>query len=312
MEYRSAESLPMNVRRALKRILFSLVPLGVFLLLLEGALRVAPDLVAWERRETLKLAPGAQMYVVTMGDSVTAGANLNPGESWPDQLEALAHAEGLTGVDVVNVASNGHQYRDVEAFQVTSIAQVPKGAPVIATLLVGHNDLSFWPAASEILTNRKHDFSAPKEGFRILQVLQWGSGGDVSYTSPLPEAEAWISKQLAQVLAGVKAHGGTLYVLSYAVPNPTPVKPMTDAEKQDLELYRGCIHDMNRMTLHAASVLGARTVDLEYELPIPRNYDPDFWLDRVHYTAKGSKALAQFMLDRFQKDAALPAAETAH
>jgi lysophospholipase L1-like esterase len=297
----------MSVRRVLKRLVFSLVPLMLFLATLEGALRIAPDVLAWERRLTTKLAPDAQLYLVTMGDSVTAGANLPAGESWPDQLESLAHAEGIRGLDVVNVASNGNRYNNVEEYQLPAIGRLPKGAGLVVTVLVGHNDFSFWPSASDVLSRRPHDFRAKHDNLRLFNVLLWRLGKDPGYESPLPEVETWIAGELTKIRDEVVAHHGTLYVLSYALPNPVFRKPPSEGERNDLTLYRGCAHEMNRMTMHAAEHLGIATVDLEYDLAIPKDYDPDFWMDRVHFTAKGSRVLAEHMLTRLQRDGAIPA-----
>ena len=289
-------------RTLARKVLFAPLPLLALLVLVELALRAAPDAIAAYSRLTTRLRPDATTYIVTMGDSVTAGSRLAEGASWPAQLRGLYRAEGQSSVEVVNTAISGSRMRDIEGRQVRWLENVPAGSNLVVLLLATHNDFSQWMSATEYMAKSGAGTGVGEESnLRVFNVVQWLFAGSRAHASLDASAETWLVRELTTMKAAVAERGGTLYVLTYAIPGPAESLPMrlTLGEYDD---YRSYAHRTNRMLVRAAYAVGARTMDLEAELPVPVTFDPDFWIDTVHFTEKGSAAVAKHVREELRED----------
>ncbi|MGB1539324.1 MAG: GDSL-type esterase/lipase family protein, partial [Rickettsiales bacterium] len=79
----------------------------------------------------------APMTIVVFGDSLTAGYRLPADKAFPAQLEARLHAEGYTGIRVINQGISGDNTRGGVARMHTATALQPD----IIILELGANDI---------------------------------------------------------------------------------------------------------------------------------------------------------------------------
>jgi acyl-CoA thioesterase-1 len=77
----------------------------------------------------------AQRVIVALGDSLTAGLGVAPGEAWPALVEARLRREGL-GYRVVNAGVSG----DTSAGGLRRVDWVLRAHPEIAIVALGAND----------------------------------------------------------------------------------------------------------------------------------------------------------------------------
>jgi acyl-CoA thioesterase I len=82
----------------------------------------------------------ATLYVLVMGDSLSAGYNLPPGTSFPDQLEDWLNNRGLT-VRVINAGVSGDTSAAGRARLDWALASAPGGRPDLVIIEFGGNDV---------------------------------------------------------------------------------------------------------------------------------------------------------------------------
>ena len=86
-----------------RRLLYTLVVLGVAAVLAEGLLALYPRISHALRDRAV--APEA-IAIACLGDSVTYGDGLQPGETWPEQLGGSLSERGLP-ISVHNLGAQG-------------------------------------------------------------------------------------------------------------------------------------------------------------------------------------------------------------
>lgn len=96
--------------------------------------------------------PAGPITLVSLGDSLTAGQGEDPERSYPDRLRADLEAAGRAGSTAVNLGRSGWDSAEVISGADGDGGQLPaaldaiaqakqESRPVIATLLIGSNDL---------------------------------------------------------------------------------------------------------------------------------------------------------------------------
>ena len=78
-------------------------------------------------------------YVLALGDSLTAGYQLNPEEAFPAQLQAYLQNDGLS-VQVINAGVSGNTSGEGLARLGWALGDIPGGVPDLAIIELGAND----------------------------------------------------------------------------------------------------------------------------------------------------------------------------
>lgn len=292
-----------------RRLLFTTIPLLGTLVLVEVALRAAPLIFQAWRRATFDVEAGATTYVFTLGDSVTAGSGLQPGEAWPDQMGRKLRETGDFRTAVANVANSGERLVDMRVNQTPMLDRLPKGAGLVVTLLAHHNDFAAWPDVMGKLSLNANNGSKSSSGglnLRLFNVVLWRLGEEPAHVAARDEARDWLAYELRYMDDQVRARGGVLYVLNYAMAGRLVGFPPDDPRVKTLEAKRESTLFLNALTFEVAEALGIQTIDLQGELDLPETWDDSIWRDEIHYTAKGSDLVAQHVLARLRKDGVLP------
>lgn len=84
-------------------------------------------------------AEGPSPYILAFGDSLTAGYRLDPGDSFPTQLERRLLSDGHS-IRVINAGVSGDTTSGGLARLDWTLAGVPGGKPRMAILALGAND----------------------------------------------------------------------------------------------------------------------------------------------------------------------------
>lgn len=281
----------MSVLRRSGALLGGLV---VALVCAEGLLTAWPHVVLAGHRSAARTA---DTVVVAWGDSVTFGYGLPTGQAWPDQLQGALDRRGIYDAAVENHGSGGRSLSSLREAAPNAVAGVVRrGSIPEVVVLLGHNDVVRWkgrpvePAAVDRSGARGQARWQP----RLLRALRWGlalAQGVAPESQVDPRTRTLMVRGLAQLQDQVSAAGGRVWVATYPVPGRPPAG--LDATRQEwIETSRIGQMAGNALTRDVAEELGLPLIDLHRELAVPGVWSPDWWLDHIHPTVAGARAIA--------------------
>ena len=227
-----------------KKILFTSIIFGFFLLIIEGFLTALPYMMSVSQRGQFSQIIEGGTIILCLGDSVTAGFGLAGSEtdgreakddhrleySYPGRLQSMLQDKGAGNIQVINHASSGDDSADMFLDSANLFQKVSdKNSTPVVLLMAGHNDLigigwRRWSASgSNVSTAPK--FKAP----RIVRVLRWAKwtferSDEVSQAEPvaipegfeerLEKARKSLEENIKRFDARVERYGGRLYLLT--------------------------------------------------------------------------------------------------
>lgn len=286
-----------------RKLLYTSITTACFLLLLEGALAVLP---AWfaARRAVPPVPVDAAGTVLCVGDSVTAGVGVPPGQAWPDHLgTALARHH----IAVLREAVPGAGIDFAAAEPLAAVASLPDDAAPTVLVMLGHNDMVRWaPGARRKFQGvRQQDVggeAARWEGPRLLRAARWvwmvaaGEGPAAS-----AEDESVLRDRMVAVYAPLRdaaaARGGQLVLLTYMVPGVPPDGLGEDAAAV-LRAARTAQQAVNRAIRAAGADLGVEVIELEGTVEVGEVWSRAAFVDHIHPTPKSSARAAAILYER--------------
>ena len=292
-----------------RKILYSAVMLVVAVLLLEGGLALVPALMV--RRDAAADA-GEGDVVVCVGDSVTAGVGIAPGQSWPDHLSLQLLRRGTP---LLREATPGAGVVEATQRARALLAELPPTSRPIVLVMIGHNDALRWePGARqgfEAYRRTAGEGAAvqrrqPWRGPRLLRILRWGLGA-ARAQGPQVAVEGLLAR-MAQELSGLSddviAHQGRLFLLTYLVPGPPPAG-LDPALAGVVQASRLAQAEVNASLRHAAAVLPSGLIDLERTVPVGAQWDVQEFVDHIHLSATTSARAAAAVLAALEESGAI-------
>ena len=120
--------------------------------------------------------PPTDRRLIALGDSLTAGYQLSPDESFPAQLQKLFESRGLS-IQVTNAGKSGDTSAQILERLERSLAESSTGDILLVT--VGANDGLQWLPIDQLETNLKKIIQTAKE--RWLIVIIWGMKLPLNY-----------------------------------------------------------------------------------------------------------------------------------
>lgn len=295
-------------RQVLKNLAFTAVTLLLAGLLVEGALAVWA--YGWARAHRGPDVRGS-VTLLSIGDSVTAGFGLRPGESYPDQMLQLLMRRGQSGVGVVARAELGARLEDVEGWVRGVPPTVTPGERRVVILLMGHNNVVKWPAGV------RNPFVALGPGWggaiqeprwepRIVRAARW-MGLALRRDPPLDRVPPGVADRYRDTTRRLLATfgAGNVFLATYAVPGAPP--PGMDATLAGIiQVERDLQVQGNEVIRQTARELGAGLIDLERDLGTPSTWTRDWFQDGIHLTAPANRRVAEVILSRLVDEGVLP------
>ena len=280
-----------------RRVLYTAVVFGAFLLLLEGALGLVSPVELWLRRDEITASNASGRLIVCLGDSVTFGFGLPREQAWPARLQGWLVDHRLTGagkhgLSVLNRAAGGSKVGNVVDRDVAWLGKLPAGSRPIITLMVGHNDLMRWGGMpSGPGAGLAPPPGAPTWTPRLGRLLLWALG---LAREDLPEEAfssadiALFGQQIEALQDATRKSGGELVLLTYLVPGEA-------GPEQSAELAR-LVHAkrehqlaINNLLRQVAEQRGLALLDLARTIPVPATWDPDVFIDDIHLSPEGHR-----------------------
>jgi HEAT repeat protein len=222
--------------------------------------------------------PAGTYRVVGLGDSVTFGYGFTRSESWPHALQGLVDARG-PGVEVFSVALPGWSTRQ-ERYAYERIARRYRPDAVVLAVVLNdmedlYNNLSQPPRLLVELFKRS----------ALVRGVTNAEGREIRSVDELfvePESRAVKSGyerlfvEIRQLAADVRADGGALHVMVLPDSDQVGPSPPPPIPQQRIGAF-----------------LGAEGIDSIDPLPSLRAVGADGFLDRLHFTPRGSARVAE-------------------
>ena len=281
-----------------------------FVLLLEGVLTVYPRLSHAVRDASV--APES-LAIACIGDSVTYGDGLQPGQAWPEQLGAALSDRGLP-VSVHNLGTQGQTSHALRGRGGTFIKRLPAESTPVVLVMMGHNDFLFWPVTRP---DGQHAFeqtpdaaSEVRRGWepRLLRISRWIAGalaGEVPVVNLAQRQLTTFTNNLQRLKERVDAREGRLYLMTYAIPGaPTPDMP--DHRRDVLLATQTGQAEINTAIRQIAAAADVAVIDIEQQVPMRDPWSPAEMLDHIHLTTSTSGAVADEVRRRLVTDGVLP------
>lgn len=278
-----------------RKLGYSLAVLVGLLVLVEVLLAVFP----WQRliaRDHV-VAAGTNTVFLAVGDSVTYGDGVAAHQAYPAVLARELQERGLSEVDVVNLGQQGAGSAAAREQVERGLAALPEGAVPVVLWMVGHNDfLQYRWKRSSPGTGTQEGEGAQASGRmpRTLRVLTWGMGavgGEQPRTSlSVPQGEKY-AYSLDLAVQQVQARGGRFVVMTYLVPG----EPGADMPAEQARIF-SAIRDMdlgiNELKRETAAARGLSLIDLQARVEVPETFDGVWFMDPIHPTPRGHRAIA--------------------
>ncbi len=295
-----------------RRLLYTGVVFGLFLLLLEGALALYPKLAVHLRNDEGQ--PGsARVLITAFGDSVTYGYGVQEGEGWPEQLGGR-----LSGYDppvaIAKMARPGAGLATVVELGIPRIKVVEPGMHSVVLLMVGHNDFLAWPEDAVNPFSAEISASAPRAAEdhrpRLLRVASWAWN---LLTAKEPEVAVerasleWYTDQLRAFDSAVRQSGGRTILLTYLVPGE-PGAGLSPDKAAVVRTAREAQLVCNEVIREAAAEVGVTLIDLPARVDTPAVWSSDWFTDHIHPTALGHARIAEVVHRTLVEQGDLPPA----
>jgi HEAT repeat protein/lysophospholipase L1-like esterase len=237
--------------------------------------------------------PAGTYRVACLGDSVTFGYGFTRAESWPHALQDLVDARG-PGVEVLSVALPGWSTRQ-ERYAYERIARRYRPDAVVLAVVLNdmedlHNNLSQPPAWLVGLFKRS----------ALVRRVTNAEGREIRSVDELfvqPESRAVASgyerlfAEIRALAADVRADGAALQVV--VLPDADQVGPRPPAPIPQERI---------------GAFLRAEGIGVVDPLPGLRDVGPEGFLDRLHFTPRGSTRVAEAVRARIPESAYSPSA----
>ena len=270
-----------------RRIAYTALVFVVFLLLLEGGLRLVAPATLWLARPS-----GAGRPIVCLGDSVTAGHGIGRDQAWPAALGRWLEAEGVQGWSVQSRAVGGSKLGDIRQRDQGWVRQ--QDAPLVL-LMAGHNDLMRWGGMAD--RPGGYDRGAPTAGEapRLLRISRWIWGiveDDLPLSDFDPVDVARFGDDVDAIRDSARRAGGELVLLTYVVPGGPPAD-MDPQQAAVLVAKREHQRQINALIRQVAEAQRVALLDLELGMGAPDTWDPAWFVDSIHLTAGASRQVAE-------------------
>ncbi len=281
-----------------RRVLYTSFVLALFLVLLEAVLAVAPALLT-PSEDTLG---DAEVELVCVGDSVTAGSGVSHEQTWPSILAAQLGERGVERVHVSNISDLGAGGGILHGRAQPAISHLSSDSRPLVLVMLGHNDFVWWgEEGAKGIRGRLRDNAGrmqsgdlPSWQPRILRVLRW-SLGTARREVPIEHLDASLLAMFEQDLRDTRdlvlGHGGSMYLLTYLVPGePTPDMD-SYAAQVIAATHRGqpAVNGTLRNIAHRQEI---PLIDLEAIARTPPSWDPAWFVDHIHLNEHGAGVVA--------------------
>lgn len=295
-------------RQVLKNLAFTAVTLLLAGVIAEAAL--AAWAFGWARAHRGPDVRGA-VTLVLIGDSVTAGFGVRPGESYPDHVLQLLRRKGQSSVGVVTRAELGARLEDVEGWIRAAPPVSTARERRVAVLLMGHNNVVKWPAG---MRNPFVAFGpgwggaieAPRWEPRVVRAARW-MGLALRRDPPLDRVPPGVADRYRDTARRLLATFGigNVFLATYAIPGEPPPR-MDETLAGIIRVERDLQAQGNEVVRHTARELGAGLIDLERDLGTPSTWTRDWFQDGIHLTAPANRRVAEAILTRMVDEGILP------
>lgn len=248
----------------------------------EIALAAVPHWVAWRQRGAPMGGTAAGATIVLLGDSVTAGFGVRPGEGWGSLLGAELGKAGMPDVEVENRAFSGSSV----AQMADATERGPQGATFLA--MVGHNDFVRW--TDIVNTRQPMTRGGLPEGAlrwvpRLARVGWYAATGHAAQARLDAASVALFRRQMGRLGALVAEQRGHLVLLTYVVPGVPGEKAKEAKEAPEvLSVVRDGQHAINRLLRTMAAEAHLTLIDTEAAVPVSAEWSPTEFLDSIHPT----------------------------
>ncbi len=284
-----------------RRLLYSGVLFGLFLLLLEVGLSLYPKVAVHLRNETLVVGD-ARLLITAFGDSVTYGYGVQQGEDWPRQLQGrLGFMDPPPAL--ASMARPGAGLATVVELGIPRLKPAEPDLRSVVLLMVGHNDFLTWPetgvnpfsADMNAYENNPTPRAAEDSRPRLVRVASWA--WNLAFSTP-PEVQVeraslqWYTGELRAFHKAVQESGGHDYVLTYLVPGE-PGPGLDPAKAEVIRTTRAAQLICNEAIRQSAAAVGMSLIDLERLVNVPSTWTPDWFTDHIHPSPLGHAAIAE-------------------
>lgn len=298
-----------------RKVLYTTATTLVFFACLEAGLA----LWAWSQREesapAVRLPVSASGVVLCVGDSVTAGVGVPPGQAWPDHLRLSLTRDGVV---LQREALPGAGLEFAKGAPLEALEALPKDATPTVLVMLGHNDLVRWaPGVRSHFYQLRNSESAQRnlsaggeaarwEGLRLLRAVRWGwlvLSGDAPRLEPTDVAA--LAERMVAAYQGLQhaalVRGGRLVLLTYLVPGHPPLG-MDAKPAAVVAASREAQLQVNASIRAAGQRLGVEVIDLAAAIEVGETWSIDHFVDHIHPTPRSSAQVGAVVYSRIRPD----------
>ena len=290
-----------------RKILYSLILLGVTLGLVELGLTVAPHI--WARTQWIPPPDGATTWLIFTGDSVTAGYGLaDHNLAYPGVIQAELLANHRTSYGVYTAAQSSADVARVSTQIRDGLTVTPMDVHPVVLCMVGHNDLMAWAKGPLQGIEQQTARQGPQNlgsGPRLLRLLSWFGAAlneEVPHANVLAEWEEAFKTTLGKAQKRALAAKGDFIMLTYLVPGEPE-----GHSRQSLQIQatRRAQLDVNAAIRRTATALGAPLIDVGAASD-SGPYDPNIFIDNIHLSVEGHRRVGILVRDQLAMTGVLP------
>ena len=294
-----------------RKVMYTTATTLVFLGFLEVGLALWAQAHLTERPPMVRLPVGASGVVFCVGDSVTAGVGVPPGQAWPDHLGLSLLRDGVT---LQREALPGAGLEFARGQPLERLLALPQGAAPTVLVMLGHNDLVRWePGVRSHFNRLRNAPTGPRnraaggeaarwKGLRLLRAVRWGW---LVLSGAAPRVDqagvASLSERMVAAYRGLQeaavARGGRLVLLTYLVPGRPPAT-LEEAPAVVVAASREAQLQVNRSIRTAGQSLGAEVIDLASAIELGEMWSLDHFVDHIHPTPRSSAQMGAVIYSR--------------
>jgi len=295
----TAENVKSHISNT-KKIMFSIIVFTVFVIMAEFVLSFTPAMMGFTQRGDYDDILSGGSAIICLGDSVTYGYDVDTADSWPAQIQAILN-ENQSNMRVVNRGESGMDSSTILQREVRTIESISdKNIRPIVLLMAGHNDLmgigwKKWQAHDGTGAKIDQGQTQPPRLFRMLKWL-WHTHNLPENASWIkPEAKATLLKNIISLNDAIGKRNGKLYVMTYLLPGDATgiLRPNAAKEIAKSREYQGI---GNQILRTVASEHNIALIDIEKYAEAPSKWDDNWFMDHIHPTTVGHKAIAETTL----------------
>lgn len=279
------------------------------LALVELGLGVVPYI--WARMQWEPPPEGAQIWLIFVGDSVTAGYGLDDRNfAFPGVIRDDLVARGESTYGVYSLARDGSDCMAVSEQVDDALNNTPRDVKPIVLAMVGHNDLTHWAQRSNLAMKPTEVREGPQNsggGLRLFRLFRWFESAlreEVPVAEVLSGWERNFESTMGQLKRRVEAADGRFIMMTYLVPGPAE-----GADRRTtviIDATRRVQFDVNDAIRRTARSQQVELVDVA-TADDPVKYDSAVFLDTIHLTLEGHRRVGRFVRDQLAMIGVLPA-----